>query len=137
MSPTTSSAVCLQLKHSSEGSGRGGDWALRITANKSQQLLNKEAAAAAAAEGGGSSSQKQRRCSLILYMTDSDWAQADMDMWPDGSSSKLQQVSASAEVTITSLCVLALFIRSARVQASTFNAALPSAGASPGVSSRC
>jgi hypothetical protein len=80
-----------QLKHASEGSGFGGDWAVRMSVSLTPAGKAKQEAAKAAAEAEGRQPAK-RKLSLVFYFADAHWRTSELEMWPEQQQSKLGQV---------------------------------------------
>ncbi|WIA10052.1 hypothetical protein OEZ85_010262 [Tetradesmus obliquus] len=76
------------VKHRSEGSGYGGDWAVRVSVALTAAGRAKQDAAKAAAEAEGRKAAK-RKLSLVFYFADAHWRSSELEMWPEQQQSKL------------------------------------------------
>jgi hypothetical protein len=79
------------VKHTSEGSGYGGDWAVRVSVSLTAAGKAKQDAAKAAAEAEGRRPAK-RKLSLVFYFADAHWRTSELEMWPDQQQGKLGEV---------------------------------------------
>lgn len=89
--PLLARATLLQVKHRSEGSGYGGDWAVRVSVALTAAGRAKQDAAKAAAEAEGRKAAK-RKLSLVFYFADAHWRSSELEMWPEQQQSKLGEV---------------------------------------------
>ena len=72
------------MKQRSSGSGFGGDWAVRLTAAKSQSLKDAEAAPDAP--------RVRKKLALFFYIADGSWKRGSLEVVPEGDPGKVAKV---------------------------------------------
>lgn len=80
----------MQVKSQAQGSGYGGDWAVRVKTSLSdaaKKFLAEEEAA-----GVECSSCLKPKLSLLFYVADAHWQTSSLQLWPQGQQSKLGAV---------------------------------------------
>eukprot|EP00878_Enallax_costatus_P009274 GHUV01009693.1.p1 GENE.GHUV01009693.1~~GHUV01009693.1.p1 ORF type:complete len:248 (+),score=66.88 GHUV01009693.1:169-912(+) len=79
------------VKSSSSDSSYGGDWSVRIKTDLSEAGRARQQAAKEAA-GAAGHKPRRRKVSLLLYFADAHWRTGQVEMWPQGTQAKLEQV---------------------------------------------